>query len=235
MNEMLVMDREWDYLIILDACRYDYFEQVNKIPGELHKVRSAGSETRGWVRGNFKKRYDNVMYISASPFASKLWCQQNIKIVPFEFVDLWLTNWDEKLKTVKAEVVTKEAMEQKRKGHRMIVHYLQPHWPFIGEIKLSNDGVERWRERMMGKTNEKRLDKIWIDFYAKKIRIDEIKEGYRSNLEYVMFHVEQLVKELQGKIVITSDHGTSFGEMGFYAHPPRDVPVLRDVPWLIVR
>jgi len=24
---MLVMEKDWDYLIILDACRYDYFKK----------------------------------------------------------------------------------------------------------------------------------------------------------------------------------------------------------------
>ena len=26
-----VLDEEWDYLIVLDACRYDYFEKYNFI------------------------------------------------------------------------------------------------------------------------------------------------------------------------------------------------------------
>lgn len=42
-----VMREEWDYLIILDACRYDYFAAIweNYFDGELEKRVSLGSGT----------------------------------------------------------------------------------------------------------------------------------------------------------------------------------------------
>ena len=45
-----IFEREWDALIVLDACRYDYFERYySEIPnvaaGELSRLRSPGSAT----------------------------------------------------------------------------------------------------------------------------------------------------------------------------------------------
>jgi len=51
-----VMEEEWDYLIILDACRYDYFESLYKefFDGELEKRVSLGSDTLKWCLESFK-------------------------------------------------------------------------------------------------------------------------------------------------------------------------------------
>ena len=40
-----IIDQDWDNLIILDACRYDYFKEMNTIDGELRPVLSQGSHS----------------------------------------------------------------------------------------------------------------------------------------------------------------------------------------------
>jgi hypothetical protein len=50
----IIWDSEWDLLILLDACRYDTFEDVSEeveedfdfLDGNLEKVRSSGSHSR---------------------------------------------------------------------------------------------------------------------------------------------------------------------------------------------
>jgi len=46
----VVKEREW-VIIILDACRYDFFEKVYRdyLKGKLLKVRSANSTTPLWL------------------------------------------------------------------------------------------------------------------------------------------------------------------------------------------
>ena len=39
------MNDNWNYAIVLDACRYDIFKEVNKIKGTLQKKYSNGSAT----------------------------------------------------------------------------------------------------------------------------------------------------------------------------------------------
>lgn len=51
MEEQRPLDRSWDYLIILDACRFDVFEEVydDFLEGRLRKVESVGSSTPEWA------------------------------------------------------------------------------------------------------------------------------------------------------------------------------------------
>jgi len=48
-------------------------------------------------------------------------------------------------------------------------------------------------------------------------------------------YVEKLIKKLHGKIIITSDHGNCFGELGVYEHPYGvHIPPLIDVPLFVI-
>ena len=49
-----IFHEDWDNLIILDACRYDYFKQLNDMDGELEYRISRGSQSREFMRGNFQ-------------------------------------------------------------------------------------------------------------------------------------------------------------------------------------
>lgn len=66
-----IMKENWDYLIILDAARYDLFKESVKnfkIQGKLKKVESKGSATPEWLKKNFKKDFYDIIYVSANPF-----------------------------------------------------------------------------------------------------------------------------------------------------------------------
>ncbi|MDX1522566.1 MAG: hypothetical protein R3264_13140, partial [Anaerolineae bacterium] len=65
-----VLDEEWDYLIILDACRYDHFVQMNTLEGQLEKKISRASNTNEWLRKNFTGYYDDIVYVSGNPRCS---------------------------------------------------------------------------------------------------------------------------------------------------------------------
>jgi len=69
-QEDLIWNKSWKYLIILDACRYDYFKRLYKryLGGWLKKVISPASETREWLMKIFRgKIYLDIVYISANP------------------------------------------------------------------------------------------------------------------------------------------------------------------------
>ena len=60
-----VMEEEWDYLLVLDACRYDYFaeEYPKFLHGELQKKRSRGSSTSDWLLKNFTGALENDFFL----------------------------------------------------------------------------------------------------------------------------------------------------------------------------
>jgi hypothetical protein len=63
----LVMDTDWDVIIILDGCRYDLFKKVNSMAGSLNSIISPASCTRKWLNKNFPKEYQDTVLVSANP------------------------------------------------------------------------------------------------------------------------------------------------------------------------
>jgi len=58
-QEHLINKQEWDFLIVLDACRYDYFAKMYQefFLGELKKVISSGIDTLSWLKHTFRKNF----------------------------------------------------------------------------------------------------------------------------------------------------------------------------------
>lgn len=238
-----VVEEDWDYLIILDACRYDSFKKLNTIPGKLEKKISLGSSTLEWLKKNFDEYYDDIVYISANPYIS------DIEIKGFRLTDrflsfrgtdhffkvekVWEYGWDEKLNTVPPEVVTEAALQAKERypDKRLIIHYLQPHAPWIGKTRISID--EKARNNTWSKFIEQ--GKIWALIEEGIINIELAKKAYEDNLKLVLEEVKKLIEKLDGKIVITSDHGECFGEKFIFEHPAGIyIKELVEVPWLVI-
>ena len=62
-QKTLMEQENWDYLIILDACRYDYFKRSvhNFFTGTLIEAVSGGSCTLEWCKRTFDADlYDQV-------------------------------------------------------------------------------------------------------------------------------------------------------------------------------
>jgi len=235
-----VVEEDWDYLIVLDACRYDVFKEVNTIPGRLERKISLGSCTTEWLIKNFPGYYEDIVYVSANPRIS------HVEIDGFRGTDhfykvihVWDFGWDEELGTVPPDIVTDTALEvvEKYPDKRIIIHYMQPHAPWIGETRLTakdlgisfKSAIEWFRNS--GKISPwglfgKAVDVVGLDF---------IRKAYRDNLKLVLKEVKRLVDKLEGKIVITSDHGECFGEKFIIEHPGGIyIRELVEVPWLVI-
>jgi hypothetical protein len=145
-----LLEEEWDYLIVLDACRYDFFEAVydDYLDGDLEKRRSRGSSTPEWAMRTFPGDHD-ITYFSANPLVNSLSIPFNE--IPWgkslgeeyawaagdhinEVVDIWRFGWDDNLGTVHPETVNEAVLDRPElltKRDRTVVHYLQPHMPYI--------------------------------------------------------------------------------------------------------
>lgn len=69
-QKSLIHNTDWKLLIILDACRYDYFKQGCGLEGKLIPVLTEGSCTIEWAKNTFIGKYDDIVYISGNPFIS---------------------------------------------------------------------------------------------------------------------------------------------------------------------
>ncbi|MEF8914137.1 hypothetical protein [Natronomonas sp.] len=209
-------EADWDNMLILDACRYDLFDRTSTLPGETTAVQSRGSSTWEFLRGNFDgKRLLDTVYVTASPMLYRH--RDGIDVKFHEVVEVWKdSGWDETYRTVLPETVAEAALKaaQRFPDKRLLVHFLQPHYPFLGPTGQEHFDLDR-------------LDFQWDDLASGELGIprDVVKQAYEENLEEVLPSVERLLFELGGKTVVTADHGQMFGERTFpipmqeYGHP----------------
>ncbi len=229
---------DWDSLLVLDGCRYDVFRDRNTIEGDLEVRRSLGSQSLEWLRRNFGDgEHHDVVYVSANPHVPRL--------DPRTFhavVDLLDRGWDDELETVPPDAVTEAAVDATSAypEKRLVVHYMQPHYPFIGPKgrEIAHRGYAREQE---GRTSDE--FSVWraLQYGALDASLEEVWRAYRENLDLVLEHVEVLLDRLDGRSVVTSDHGNLLGErlspipVRGFGHPRGlRVEELVAVPWLTV-
>lgn len=245
-----VMAQDWDYLLLLDACRHDVFEEVNWIEGELESVISAGSHSEEFCEVNFagKTFYDTV-YVTANAFGARIGDGVfHDLIYTGEEIDDDFIGWhafSERMEPGTISEATLDAVER-YPNKRVIAHFMQPHTPYFGvkadEIRdrVADDGLIV-RSRQPEKVEQYSLDDDNVVVSLKEaaergyVSHEEIREVYVENLRLVLEHVESLVSKLDGKIVISSDHGEYLGENGKLGHPKYSYgEVVRRVPWLVI-
>lgn len=223
-----IFEEDWDNLLILDACRYDVFEACSSLPGQLDQRRSLGATTSEFVRENFAGRtLHDTVYVSANIWYLKLRDELDAEL--HEFVNTQPNHWDEELGTVPPEAVSEAAREATVEfpNKRLIVHYLQPHQPYIGPTGREHFEVSPGLRETLHRSQASD-DLLWT--------------AYQENLNLVLESVGDLLPDLEGRTVITADHGEMLGERGSpipvrtYGHfGGLYLDELVTVPWNIVK
>jgi hypothetical protein len=172
----------------------------------------------------------DTVYVTASPMFHRH--QESIGGRFHAVVDVWRDyGWDPEFRTVLPETMTEAALEaaERYPNKRLLVHYLQPHYPFLGPTGRANFDLDR-------------LDFQWDEVATDTLGIsrDVVVRAYEENLDVVLPSVERLLHSLGGKTVVTADHGQALGERSFpvpmreYGHPPSIyTEALVKVPWLV--
>jgi hypothetical protein len=223
-----VMDSDWDNLIILDACRYDDFENQFvefELEGQLTKVISNGSASEQFLRKNFdREKFPDTVIVSSNGFLSRINAEFYAVYRQYENKEYKKPYFPEldgaDLQTTHPE----KTVELAKKAHfenpnkRIIIHFYPPHVPHYTPI-----AKEMRKKGMDVREALKNGD----------LSIEKGRQSYRENLDCVLRYTEELVQYLPGKTVITADHGNLFGEYGLLMHPGKTyVPELVQVPWL---
>jgi hypothetical protein len=226
-----VYEKDWDVLIVLDACRADLFAEVADNYDYIESVNSTlsvGSRSNEWMRENFTAEFEDQIaetaLITGNPFSENIVDQSK-----FELVDeVWKYAWDDELGTIQPEPITDRAIDVSRNQHpeKMILHYMQPHFPFVPYPDMHPGfGLDEFADPS--------AEDIWTQLERGEYTREEIWNAYRANLEYVLDELSLLLNNLDYEnVIITADHGNALGEFGFYGHP-EGIPLscLRNVPW----
>ena len=223
-----VYDREWDVLVVLDACRADLLHSV--APGvdfleAVETVRSVGSSSSEWLENTFDDRAETGRTVMVT---GNTWTDRYLEADTFAALDeVWKYAWDDDLGTVPPAATTDRAitLARNRDPDRLVVHYMQPHHPFVPDPVAGDDGMARTGSH----SNDANP---WVLLRRGEITVERVRSAYRANLEYVLPEVRTLVENVTGRVAITADHGNLFGEWGLYGHPMHTpVPALLAVPW----
>lgn len=240
----LLLDQD-QLICVLDAARYDIFEQVNWLPGKLEKAVSAGSTTTEWAVNTFPDFYPRAVYISSVPYiAAKIVTEQQkafLGLEHFQVVnDVWDWGYDDETSTVLPETVAHATLQAKKDypDRVIIAHFMQPHCPYIGSPPLT---LNTWKELVETRVSLNGFGSITtatIDGFPPLSTIfergygDLLKRAYRGNLVRALEVIERELASQFSNITITADHGEGFGEGGVYGHGAGiRTPELLSVPW----
>ncbi|WP_277542863.1 alkaline phosphatase family protein [Haloarcula laminariae] len=232
----LIYERDWDVLIVLDGCRLDLMREVAPEFGlsPVDSMVSANTMTKEWMRANFTSDFAdemaNTIYVCSNPYSDTELSQGD-----FETLDeVWRDQWDDEAGTILPKSVTDRAIVhgRQRETERLIVHYMQPHYPFLGDN--SNGPADLDTEIIIDQIDTTDSSSVWDQLRRGKVSQEDVWEGYGNNLRVVLESVNVLLNNVDSNnIVITSDHGNALGEWGIYGHP-MNMPLnsLREVPWI---
>lgn len=224
-----VFAADWDTLVVLDACRFDTFAAHHDLPGRLESRTSRGANTYEFLLGNFDgRRLPETVYVTANPRFFRR--REDVDTEFHDVVNVWRDGWDERAGTVLPETTTDYALEAAAAypEKRLAVHYMQPHFPFVGSDVETNE--------MLDEHNPS----VWDLVLSGELDGDAIRRAYVENLEVALPAVERLLDELDGRTVVTADHGNMLGEAASpipvteWGHPPGiHTEELLAVPWLV--
>ncbi|WP_147439952.1 LTA synthase family protein [Haloarcula sp. Atlit-7R] len=176
--------------------------------------------------------YDDVYHSGTTTCSACGEAHEGDRIIPTDHLDeVWRSQWNNELGTILPRPITDAAIRYGRTNDfdRLIVHYMQPHHPFI-----SIPDVDRGTYIEAGDEDRvQRTETIWEQLQSGELTEDFVWHHYAENLRCVLNDVALLLDNIDAdSAVITSDHGNAIGEYGVYGHLANvPLPCLVDVPW----
>lgn len=242
-----IKQEDFTHLIVLDACRFDVFEdciQAFPYDGELIPVDSKAKSLESFYDANFEEKREDWLMITSN---SKVPDRFGYKFDASSY-DEYLSDhgvvFPEVLKNVSFGVM--RAIDHKK----VVLQLSQPSLPFI-----SQSGIQLQDREGIGYNSEQAYQKL--NEYGKERGWREIRECYKQSLLETLLEIEQFINRSKGfgesslrkpkKYVITSTCSELLGEEivveeaeteeeepeteEIYGHGIEDLSMLRIVPW----
>jgi hypothetical protein len=251
-QETDVLTEDWDNLVIVDACQYDHFRKHPPEFGDrIGKIVSRGSTSQEFMDTTFcGETLHDTVYVFSNPK-----CERIGSDVFFLLKKTYSDDMPHRYAGAVPDKVTEIATEthEKYPNKRLIVHYMQPHAPYLGDFaqKLRDRVTEERGVKFGYMTGMQGKEKSDDSEYIRDLRTaaahnyitrEGLERAQIENMELVLDHIdEELLPHLDGKTAITADHGELLGKPSVfdvfggevYGHP-RGVYLseLRVVPWL---
>lgn len=244
-----VFSRDWDALIILDACRVDALRAVAdeyEFLGEVGSITSVGSTSFEWMNHTFGSEYRDEIrktgYVTGNGYTDSVLegkGETGNAALPFG--------------PARYDVVDPDDFA-----------YLEEWWRkefdddsewMVGTGDVSRIGPRYTTDRAISVGRNVDPERLMVHYMyphdpfpqaGEDLRspFERLRQGslsaesvwsaYLDNLRLVLDEVEVLLKNLDADdVVVTADHGEAFGEFEFYRHVIGcPLPCMRQVPWV---
>ncbi len=218
-------DAEWKYILVLDACRYDYFEKnfSDYLNGDLYESESPvscedGVATSEWAKSVFTDYYDEIVYVSSTPHVNSRMEINGFRGIDHfhEVYDVWDWGWDDEMGTVLPSKVNESVLEADENfpDKKIIGHYMQPHLPYLSLGNFGSFDVMKTRARDEKESTEnlkEALDKVLVIF----------EEKFEKPVEFKKPEVLVIINLKEEKVEIDINSLYIYGE---YNKIVRDIP-----------
>ncbi|WP_171006696.1 hypothetical protein [Halalkalirubrum salinum] len=244
-----IFERDWDTLIILDACRVDALREVEdeyKFLTVNDSITSVGSTSFEWLNHTFDKKYQEKIqqtaYVTGNGYTERVFEENGYTgnaAIPFGPSEYSVVDTDD-------------------------FKYLEELWRadfqdssewIVGSGDVTRIHPRYTTDRAIRASRESDANKLIIHYMyphtpyplaedpdlrdpfeplrAGKLSKQEVWDEYLDNLRFVLDEVEKLLENIDAEsVAITADHGEAFGEFGMYWHfIGCPLPVMRRVPW----
>jgi hypothetical protein len=244
-----VFDREWDALILLDACRVDALREVAdeySFVTSVDSMTSVGSTSFEWLNHTFSTAYrDEVRrtsYVTGNTYTDRVLAEGGdtgsapIPFGPSEYdvvghegfgyiEELWKASFDDSSEWLVGEGEARRTSPRYTTERAIEVGRTEDLDRLIVHYMYPHDPFP-----LAGGALQQPFDALKSGNASK----DEVWEAYLDNLRFVLDEVELLLENLDAdRVAISADHGEAFGEYGFYRHVIGcPLPCMRQVPWV---
>jgi hypothetical protein len=223
---------EPDVTLVLDACRADILNSITH--WGIDTCRSPASGTGGWlIAAGQAGLFDEATVVAANPAYS------GTNIVDQKQNAMWNVEWDDRLGTVLPEPVLGRVDEilTEDNNARVIAHLLQPHAPYVARLDQEwlnpLPDVDFWKEDPDDVVQEQ------IEMAHGRLNARRARRAYQLSIksvwDVIVDYADDWISDGHS-IVITADHGETFGRLrdyGFYAHPSNcHIKPLTNVPFV---
>lgn len=196
-DEISIMEEDWDNLILLDSYREDYFRNHSQFEGELTTAISKGTWSLEFIVNNFQgSQFHDTVVVTSNPYY-----QRYSKLDEGTFHDIIYCPKTEGINSF-IEVLDR-ALEANEMfpNKRLLVHVMKPHTPHIGET--SNRYRKKFNDIYPG---------MFPLYKSGVISKRTLEQSYCDTIAKIEPRLEEFINKIDGKSVISSDHGENLGE-----------------------
>jgi hypothetical protein len=243
--------RKWDLLVVLDACRWDLFEEV---ADEYDFIESSGtfmsnaSHSREWLHKHFMEpkstKHKIKAWIDLLPNVDNMAVFEDHYTMSgrLEVAETAYITWNVFARMLEGDAFYEYVPVGKAKWDDSDI-ILNPRTITDETIRVMRESEPEYviAHYMQPHTpfrdsGGSALDgSAWERIQRGEKQYDEAWTEYKNNLRWVLDDVKLLLENVDAeKVVITADHGNAIGEWSCYGHRPYvPNPAMKRVPWAL--